>query len=84
VKTFASVVLVLLAVLVDVSAQSQRDWQQGTWRDTDQSVTTIATGSKAFSLPFQTCVIETTEYFYFGRKPVNLRGTKAVPLHIHS
>ena len=36
------------------------------------------------SVAFQTCVIETADYFYVGRRVVNRRRTNAMPLTVNT
>jgi hypothetical protein len=82
------------SLLLDVSAETKRDWQQGTWRDADKTIRLVGIGilsgtvvgncvispDGSSALAFQTCVIETEDYFYFGRKRLNFRATDGVPI----
>jgi TonB family protein len=90
--------LVVLCVLVSAaSAETKRDWQNGTWRDTDLKVVdrgsvtngNVVGGSvTATTIPvrtvFQDFVIETSTHVYVARQLLKWRWSRPVPMTVNT
>ncbi len=91
-----AVVCVFVMLTAAAGAETKRGWQQGNWRDANQTIAatnagivtgtsfsgcTIAPGGGS-SLGDQVCAIETADAYYFARRPFGFRGRDAVSVSV--
>ena len=79
--------IVLLAIAPDVCAETNRDWKDGTWRDSTRVTDTrgaVAVGTSVVlaSRVAQQFVIETPEYLYVVEQRLKGRS-KALPMTVN-
>jgi TonB family protein len=93
----ASALVVLCLLVAAVAAEAKRDWQNGTWRDTDVKVVdrgavtsgSVVGGSVSASTVrvrtvFQDFVIETSTHVYVARQLLKWRWSKPVPMTVNA
>ena len=94
----SSGILVLAILLAGTAfAQPKRDWQDGTWRDSERIASlagVVANGSvvgnsaTATAVPvhrvYQEFVIETPDRFLFAEQRLRFRWSKAVPMTVNA
>ena len=95
-KPIVETLVLLICISLPLAAQSKRNWQTGTWRDTARTSETVGavtngTGSggsasattTAVRRVHQLYIIETTDYIYHAEQRLRWRWSNSVPLTVN-